>query len=136
MFRRHGMDPDRAFHATRLTGDHLTSLRNVYQGSCDAAAVYANMLSLDAMEHGMRPDEFYTIASTDRIPYDAYAAPSSQSDELTEALNKLLLKLKPRSELAERVLGPDVDIIGFQKAEDADYDPVREIERYVVDAGR
>src|SRR5262249_4372792 len=73
LFKRAGIDPDRAFAATRFTGDHLGALRALVSGACDGAAVYAAIL-FDAKNHGIAPDAFRILASTERIPYDAYCA--------------------------------------------------------------
>lgn len=130
LFRRLGMDPDTSFRATRFMGDHEAALQALYSGACDGTAVYANIV-FEADRHGIPPQRIRILASTDRIPYDAYCTGSSQPAATKQRLRDALLRLKPNSELAKRTLGADSQILGFVPAKDSDYDPVRKIERFV-----
>lgn len=130
IFRRAGMDPDKAFSSIRYTGDHLSSLRAVYSKACDGAAVFAGIL-YEGKKHQMPPQLFNIVASTDRIPYDAYCASESLSPVVRDQLRDALLSLVPRSDLAQRTLGADSRVIGFVGIKDADYDAVRRIHKYL-----
>ncbi|MEM7447395.1 MAG: serine/threonine-protein kinase [Myxococcota bacterium] len=132
LLRRVGLHPDRDFAGTRLTGDHISSLRALSEGACDAAAAYADAV-FSAPSHGMHRETFHILASTDRIPLDAYVSPPAVEPELANALRGALLALVPGSELALEVLGQKHRLRGFVEADDADYDSVREIERYLVE---
>jgi len=125
LMRRAGLDPDETLGAVRFTGDHATSLRLVSQGVCDAAAVYRSLF-FDTEQTGIEPARFRIVASTARIPNDAYCAAATVDDDTADALRAALLALAPGSEEASRVLAGG-DLRGFVAGEDAQYDGVREI---------
>jgi ABC-type phosphate/phosphonate transport system substrate-binding protein len=81
----------------------------------------------------MRPETFRMLASTDRIPYDAYCVSDQVSDEDARDLEAALLALEPGSDLARKVFGAEskLDIIGYVEANDGDFDSVRVIEHYL-----
>ena len=70
------------------------------------------------------------MATTDRIPYDAYCASPALKKEQLDAIRDALLALVPDSKLARKVLGPMSRITGFVKVEDKAYDTVRKIEKF------
>jgi len=131
VLRKHGIDPDKAFRATRLTGDHLAALKALESGACDGAAVFAGIF-YEAKQHGLSQERFNVLANTARIPNDAYCAPPDISAKLALELREALLSLKEGSELARRTLAPGGKsrITGFAPIADSDYDEVRRIERY------
>jgi len=131
LFRQHGMDPDKSFRATRLTGDHLGALRALESGACQGAAVFAGLL-YEAEKHGMGPPQrFHIIASTSRIPQDAYCVTPTMPEEQLHSLREALLALKAGSPTTTSVLGQHSRIIGFAPAKDSDYNPVRRIAKYL-----
>lgn len=134
LLRQRGIDPDVAFRATRFGGDHLATLRALYGGACDAAAVYASLYT-QADQHGMSPQAFRVLASTERIPYDAYCAGPSLDEQSVNALRRALLALAPGSDEAAGVLVHTGDLRGFLPAEDSDYDTVREMVRFLAPDG-
>ncbi|MCC6746324.1 MAG: phosphate/phosphite/phosphonate ABC transporter substrate-binding protein [Deltaproteobacteria bacterium] len=133
LFRRAGLDPDRAFSATRFTGDHLGALRALQSGACDGAAVFAGVF-LESSRHGMWKHQFRFLAVTDRIPNDAYCTSERLPPKVAAALQAALLKLKSESPRAKEVLGATSRVTGFAEARDSDYDSVRRIERFLDDA--
>ncbi len=133
LLRKAGLDPDSAFRATRFAGDHLAALRALYDGACDGAAVFAGIL-YEADRHGMSPQSFVTLASSPRIPYDAYVAAPELPHALVARIRKALLALHVGTPLARRVFTADNPIQGFAAVSDSDYDSAREVERY-LDAG-
>jgi phosphate/phosphite/phosphonate ABC transporter binding protein len=130
LFKRAGIDPDRAFKATRFTSDHLSALRALVSGACDGAAVYAAIL-FESKAHGIAPDAFRILASTERIPYDAYVLHPKAPPELRRSIEDALLALTPGSQQALSIFARQGAIIGFQSGHDADYDGVRQIENYL-----
>jgi phosphate/phosphite/phosphonate ABC transporter binding protein len=128
LFRKIGLDPDASFSATRFGGDHLNTLRDLDRGACDGAAVYGSAW-FTAREHGLAPERFRLLATTERIPFDAYVAGPHLSDEVSGAIADALLALAPGSDTATSALrAAGANIIGFGLAKDADYDPVRAVE--------
>ncbi|MBX3251411.1 MAG: PhnD/SsuA/transferrin family substrate-binding protein [Myxococcales bacterium] len=116
LLRRAGVDPDADLRASRLTGDHLSALRALEAGGCDAATIYASLL-YDADAHGLSPQRFRILASTDAIPFDTYVAGEHVDAALRARLVEVLLALAPGSELAESVFGDSVgDLRAFLPA--------------------
>jgi ABC-type phosphate/phosphonate transport system substrate-binding protein len=130
VFRKQGMDPDKAFRATRFTGDHLSALRALEGGACQGAAVFAGIF-FEAKKHGMPPQGFRILASTARIPYDAYCVPPTMPKEQVHSLREALLSLTPGSKTTISVLGKKSRITGFAPAKDSDWDSVRRIEKHL-----
>jgi len=130
LFRKHGMDPDNSFRVTRFTGDHLAALKAIENGACDGAAVFAGIL-FEAKKHGISPEQYTILATTERIPQDAYCVPPNHSPKLVTELRSSLLALREGSEPARRLLGTNSRITGFAPAQDSDYDSVRRIEKYL-----
>ncbi len=129
LLRKAGLDPDADFSATRFGGDHLGTLRALHNGACDAAAVYATIWH-DGDKHRMPPQEFRPIATTDRIPDDAYVVSRSLDASTAAAVAKALIALEAGSKIARKVLvetavDSQQDIVGFVKADDKDYESVR-----------
>jgi serine/threonine-protein kinase len=130
LFRRHGMDPDKSFKATRFTGDHLAALRALESGACDGAAVFAGIF-FESKRHGISPQQYTILATTARIPYDAYCVPPGLSPALADSLRGALLALHEGAEVTRKVLGEKSRITGFAAAQDSDYDSVRRIEKFL-----
>lgn len=129
LLRDNGIRPEEHFATTRFGGDHLGTLSALYNGACDGAAVYATIWH-NGEEHGMPPQKFRPIATTDRIPDDAYVIAKTVDAGTAEAIKEALTQLKPGSPLARQVLVQPAkdskqDIIGFEPASDDDYEPVR-----------
>jgi serine/threonine-protein kinase len=127
LFRHSGVDPDTAFAATVLTGDHLASMRALRDQACDGAAVFSGIL-FDAKSHGIPPETFRIVATTNRIPYDAYIMSPTAPEELVTRVRAAILALEPGSKLATEVLG-GTSFLGFGAAKDEDWDSVRAIEK-------
>ncbi len=125
---QHGINPDKDFRATRFTGDHLSNLRALYSGACDAAAVFQNTLAT-ADQNNIPSSELRIIGSTDKIPNDAYCASSAMPGHLFKKLRHVLLTLPPGSDAANAVLDARSPFLGFVKVHDSDYDTVRAAEK-------
>ena len=130
LFRRNGMDPDSIFKTTRFTGDHLAALKALESGACDGAAVFRGIF-FEAQQHGLNPQKYAWLATTDPIPYDAYCLSPRLPADAAKKLSEALLSLKPNSEITRKVLGEKSRIIGFVPVKDSEYDSVRKIEKYL-----
>ena len=136
LLREAGLDPDRSFSSISFGQEHLNTLRLLDRGVCDGASVFASVLQ--AGEHaGMPAARFHQLAATDRIPYDAYAVLDSTPAADARALADALLALEPGSETARDAFAgaEEGEIIGFARAVDADYEPVRRIVRFMTGPG-
>lgn len=125
LFRREGMDPDGSFRATRFTGDHSSALGALNSGACDGAAV-AQGFTLKG-QPTTTAQRFRVLASTDRIPYDAYCISGTVPNPLASRISQALLALVPDSEHTQRVLGEQNALRGFVAATDESYNGVREV---------
>jgi phosphate/phosphite/phosphonate ABC transporter binding protein len=131
LLRRAGIDPDEAFPTTRLTGDHLASLRALHAGACDGAAVFGAIL-FRAGEFDLSPSMFRVLARTDRIPFDAYVLGPHLDPERRAALRRALLALSPGSPAAQAVFSdPHADVRGLREATDDQFEGVRALRAYV-----
>ncbi len=130
LMRQAGIDPDLFFKTTRFGGDHLGTLRALYSGACEGAAVYASIL-FEAGKHEMPPQSFRILASTDRIPYDAYCGSPELPEKLARRLQKALLALSPDSARTAKILRDSGDLRGFASAQDQDYEAVRRMLQYM-----
>jgi phosphate/phosphite/phosphonate ABC transporter binding protein len=130
LFRRAGIDPDNDFRATRFTGDHANSVRMVESGACDGAAVYQSIL-YDRDQHDYPIQLFRQVASTPRIPYDAYVVAGDAPPALVAEIEEALLALEPGSAAAEENLDRSRDLRGFQRGDDRLYDGAREVVRFL-----
>ena len=130
VFRRHGMDPDKAFASTRFTGDHLAAMRAMESGACQGAAVFAGIF-FEAKKHNIEVEKYTILVETPRIPYDAYCVPPTMPPALATSLRQALLALKPGDPVTKRYLGEHSRITGFATVEDSAYDSVRRIEKYL-----
>lgn len=124
LLRQAGIHPDHDFAATRLAEDHLSALRHVASGRCDATAVYAGLL-FELEEHGSTPFAFRILATSDRIPNDAYCAREGLPEELVTGAREALLELAPGSEVGAEVF-PDGELVGFAPASDDAYTGIRQ----------
>ncbi|MBW2465382.1 MAG: PhnD/SsuA/transferrin family substrate-binding protein, partial [Deltaproteobacteria bacterium] len=78
LFRGAGINPVSDFRSVNFhQGDHSATLRALAAGDCDGAAVYAAAIA----EAGYRVQSFHQIASTQRIPNDAYVIAPGVSAE-------------------------------------------------------
>jgi len=132
LLRKSGLDPDRSFASISFGQEHLNTLRLLDRGACDAAAVFSGALE-QGERAGMQRARFHQLIATDRIPYDAYVVLAGTAEDQVRAITGALLALEPGSELAKRVFDRSTgDIIGFAGAVDGDYDPVRQIEKFMT----
>jgi serine/threonine-protein kinase len=133
LLREAGLDPDRSFASTSFGQEHLNTLRLLDRGVCDGASVFSSVLQAGERA-GMPAARFHQLAATDRIPYDAYAVLASTPAADSKAIADALLALEPGSETARAAFAgaEEGEIIGFARAVDADYEPVRRIEQFMT----
>jgi len=128
LFRRASIDPESDFGSVHWhQGDHLETLRSLENGDCDGAAAYQNAVA----EAGFATQTFHVIASTGRIPYDAYVMAPGVDGELARDITDVLLSLTPGNREATAVFEEDAQLLGFTEATDEDYDEAREIIGFV-----
>ena len=125
VLRKYGLNPDRDLGSFTYTGDHITSLRKVYNKECDAAAVYQGIL-LQAGQHNMKG--FRSLAITSEVPPPAaYCVPFDTPEDQVRSIREALLALKPGRPENAKWLYPNTALRGFEAGDDSLYDPVRKL---------
>jgi serine/threonine-protein kinase len=119
-----GLDPDLSFGSVRLTGDHLTLLRDLNAGLCDVGATYSGAY-VSADRAGISVGRMRVLAVTGRCPQDAIIAGPGATPEERQMVRAALLQFDPRRDLRVPYVGNVQRLTGFVAAEDAAYDPMR-----------
>jgi phosphonate transport system substrate-binding protein len=123
--RRNRLDPDRLFADQRMSGDHVSVMRDVLEGRCDAGAVYSGAL-LAGRDLGLPAGRLRVLAVTGRLPYDATASSPSFPEADAERLRQALITLDVRREFGVSILGKTLRIGGYVAGDDSMFDPVRQ----------
>jgi phosphate/phosphite/phosphonate ABC transporter binding protein len=115
LLRERGLDPERLFASAKFSGNHVSVMKDVLAGRCDAGAVYS-LAMLSGRSLGISNSQLQVLAVAGKIPYDAICPSPSLPDKLQDALRRALLELDLQELLGRRVLGPAFRIDGFVEA--------------------
>jgi phosphate/phosphite/phosphonate ABC transporter binding protein len=118
--------PEAYFSRVTFAGDHASVIRSVLDRDADVGAVYS--LALKQMR--VREKEGHklrVLATTGRIPYDAYCAHSRLAPRLTQELRQALLELSPKTAQGREILGAIKYVNGFATVDDHQYNEVRRV---------
>jgi serine/threonine-protein kinase len=126
--RRSGLDPDRLFAATRFSGNHFAVLKDVFDGKCDAGAVYSGAV-MNAAQQGVPPSRLRILASAGNVSFDVVCASPRLPPALVRDLRRALLEMEPRRDLGRDILGPNFRISGFAEPRLEDFHTVEEAAR-------
>ncbi len=126
--RKNDLDPDRLFSATSFSGDHISVMRDILEGRCDAGAVYSGAMH-SSSRHGVASSRLRTLAVTGLLPYDVVCASSRTPPEVTKKMRRLLLELDPVKHLGKKIVGPTFRISGFNEPRINDFDLVEKAAR-------
>jgi serine/threonine-protein kinase len=118
--RRRGLDPDRLFSEVRFSGDHLSVMKDIIAGRCEAGAVYS-MAMLGARNLGVANSRLRLLAVAGRVPYDIICVPPRVSQRLSDRIRRALLDLDPERDLGRKSVGPTFRIDGFVKPRLSDF---------------
>ena len=129
-FRQAGIDPDRDLATPVFSRVHHESMRLLQRGVCEGAAVWDHAFYA-AEKEGISKEHFRIIGSTAPILRDIYGAPPSVPDALADRIRDILLELRPGSDLARRVMGPNNRMVGFRSVGEQEFDDVRKLDRLV-----
>jgi len=124
LLRQHGIDPQRDFKMIRFSGTHEGVIADLQEHRCDIGAV-----SSPAYLNAARKSALRMVAVTDRIPGDAYCVTSHLRKSVIDKIRQAFLSFNPRKYLHRAYLGELHRITGFQKVNDAHYDPIRRVHR-------
>lgn len=117
---RSGQSPDDFIGSVRWSGDHVSALRDLTEGLCDAAAVSDRSLAL-AERAGITRKETRIIAVTGHLPRDVVVAGPSTSPEERARVKQALLGVSLETPVGSLAM------TGFQPASDATFDTLRKI---------
>jgi eukaryotic-like serine/threonine-protein kinase len=118
--RRNKLDPEQLFSEVHYSGDHLSVMKDVIKGRCDAGAVYS-VAMLGARNLGIANSRLRVLAVAGQIPYDIICVPPQVDAKLAAAIGRALLELQPQRDLGRRSVGPTFRIDGFVKPRLADF---------------
>ncbi len=122
--RNAGYEPDELFGSVHFAGNHESLVDMIEFGRVDAGATFAMQSDL---AEGKR---LRIVATTGRIPLNAYCANAGLPRTLTEALRAALLDLRSNTDVGRRVLAA-TPLSGFASVDDRRYDEVRRVARLV-----
>jgi len=110
--REKGLDPDTALAPARFSGNHLKVLRELLDGTCDVGAVYSGAVA-NAQAHGIASSRVRVLAVTGQIPYDVICTASTMGPPLVRRLKQALMRMDPRRDLGQKLVGETFRIDGF-----------------------
>jgi phosphonate transport system substrate-binding protein len=122
----YGIDPETFFGEIVFTKDHLKSLQMLYEGKADVAATFSGAIRASRLK-GLSTGSFRILMKTGRIPYDALCLRTGIEHTVADAIKKMFLNLSTRTEEGRSVLSKELEINGWIPADDARYDPVRDV---------
>jgi serine/threonine-protein kinase len=125
MLEKAGLDPESMFSKAFFTRYHTKALRNLDNGICDAAAVFAS-LYYRAKVKGKVKSGIRIVAATAPIPQDCIVAAPHLAPALVERVRNAFLSFDPDKHSNRKPLGSDFRITAFVAARDRDYASVRE----------
>lgn len=118
MLKEAGINPESDVDRSFL-GTHSNVIDAVISGRYDVGATYSEAID-DAKERGLDVTKMKIIAKTDPIPKDCIAARTNISPELKQKLSNAFVNYRNN-------LQKSSNINGFTKANDSDYDIIREV---------
>jgi phosphate/phosphite/phosphonate ABC transporter binding protein len=119
-----GIDPDRDLKSQRFTRTHEAAIDGLLQGQCDAAAVFSGAYLEAVVRRGVG---LRILATTDRIPNDAYCASPHLDRQTVNQVKWALQVFEPRRGLQKPFLGRMHRITGYVLVKDQHYDPIRRL---------
>jgi phosphonate transport system substrate-binding protein len=118
-----GLDVKKDFITLPFAKKHDVVVKAVFNGAADAGGLRED--DLEKQKGSLDISKIRIVAYTDYYPnWPLFAAPTLRK-EFSEKLRTALLKLKPGSTRARRILGP-AQLTGFVPVSDHDYDGLRQ----------
>jgi phosphonate transport system substrate-binding protein len=118
-----GLDVKKDFITLPFAKKHDVVVKAVFNGAADAGGIRED--DLEKQKGSVDLSQIRIVAYTDYYPnWPLFAVPTLRKAS-SERLRTALLKLKPGSALARRILGPS-QLTGFVPVSDRDYDRLRQ----------
>jgi phosphonate transport system substrate-binding protein len=121
-----GLDVKKDFITLPFAKKHDVVVKGVFNGAADAGGLRED--DLEKQKGSVDLSQIRIVAYTDYYPnWPLFAVPTlrKESSERLRTVRTALLKLKPGSALARRILGPS-QLTGFVPVSDRDYDRLRQ----------
>lgn len=122
--RKAGIDPDKDLAGSRISGNHLQSMRDLIAGKCDFAGTFSNAYRT-ADETGIEVTTLRVLDITGRAPHDAWCSGPGTDPGQVAAMRAALLAFEPEKVLGRKWLGDIQRITAYAPADDKDYTPLR-----------
>ena len=119
-----GIDPEKDMQTT-FAGGHDAAALAVYNGDVDAAVTFEDARTAIENEHPDVMDKLKVIGYTNYIPNDGLVARNGLSDEFTQQIEDVFLKIGDTDKEVE-MLDAIFNASGFEKVTSEDYDVVRD----------
>ena len=122
--KKQGIDPDKDL-TLKASGNHLQTLRDVLSGACDVGATYSGAY-LRAGENGVAVSRLRSIAIAGRSPHDVICSGANIDEKERALIRDALLTFDVMAETQKNTIGSMERVSGFSRADDTDYNPLRE----------
>lgn len=116
-----GHDPDEFIGEIHWSGDHISVMRDLLDGRCQAGGTNSGNL-VAASSSGMPAAKFRRLAITGSIPHGIVTAAEHLDQKTRDAVARALLAFDPREEVGTEALGGTQQITGFAPPDHAAYD--------------
>ncbi len=126
--RKMKIDPDKFFHATRFSGDHIKVMKDILAHKCEAGAVYSGAKNV-ASRHGIAAMQIQDLTTTGTLPHEVICASSKLPDKLVKRMRQALLEMDMERDLGRKRVGSNLPISGFQPIRQAEFDFVESVAR-------
>lgn len=126
LLRDSGFDLEKDLGKTEYLGNHEAVLMAVLEGRIDAGATYQGSFNSLRRAKGVDPLTFRVIAKTPRTPRDIFCVNANVPAEVANAITAAMLPMSVREPAGREVLAP-LNLNGFQPADDAAYDVIRQV---------
>jgi phosphate/phosphite/phosphonate ABC transporter binding protein len=126
--RQQGLDPDKVFSSSRMSGSHTAVMRDLLAGHCDAGAIYSGAL-ISARKLGIDSFRLPVLANTGELPNDALAAAPQLTPAEVNEIKRALLAFRPVEHIGRRTLGTTVFAITRFAERPGNYELVEAIAR-------
>jgi len=124
--RKQGLDPDGLFSATIYSKNHLSVIKDIMAGRCDAGAIYSGAM-ISSPSHGMASSRLRILAITGQVPWDMICTSTHLPESASRRARAVLMGMQPGRDLGRKIVGPTFRISGFVEPAIEKYDLIRSV---------
>lgn len=129
VLKQHGLEPGRDFEEA-FSKNPPAALLNVHRSIFDAAGAGDVVVGLKVVRDKIDTSQMSTLARSEAFTHLPWAVKSGMAPELAQRIQALMIDLE-QSEEGRGILKA-ARVTAFRKAEDGDFDKVREIVRFAL----